>query len=414
MKTLNQSASVRGEAISNNDPEMVITLDPHPGVQISSIQDDSITYEFLGDVTENTLYTLNLTFVYKNLYRAVIEIRLAQNTIAPTSELNAEWITTNPEIVGASSNHIVLKLTDENGDPATGVTLKSINVDSIPNNPGVCAGYSNIIVETDPGTYWININVSNLVGAMDVDLVLIHNETEFALPTKTYQTPGTPVKARIDKDQFYTTEPRTDVNLFLTQDKYARPDAPLDVDVFEFSVTGGGTTTTVPVFELNESSPIDITPTGVLEDILIKGKIRNTPMDFGGFIRDFELTIPVFVEMGPAIENPVERMSLQLWNPMVIGYDIMYGSENITTSVTSVVIDNLSEIQEWVEIIKGEDNRWYLKAIKADETNETIINPQVTINLTYNGKDYSLPLTFEARILPRDGQTVNRFDVQFV
>lgn len=72
MTTLKSSVRIAGQVISNNDPQMVITLDPHAGVQISSIQDDSITYEFKGGVTQEALYNLNLTFTYQGRYQVKV------------------------------------------------------------------------------------------------------------------------------------------------------------------------------------------------------------------------------------------------------------------------------------------------------------------------------------------------------
>lgn len=72
MTTLKSSVRIAGQVISNNDPQMVITLDAHPSVQIASIQDDSITYEFKGGVTQEALYNLNLTFTYQGRYEVKV------------------------------------------------------------------------------------------------------------------------------------------------------------------------------------------------------------------------------------------------------------------------------------------------------------------------------------------------------
>lgn len=76
MTTLKQQFAIDGQAISNNHEDMVITLDAHPSVQIKTIQDDSITYEFLGDVAQDSTYKLNLTFVYKKLHKLVLPLTL--------------------------------------------------------------------------------------------------------------------------------------------------------------------------------------------------------------------------------------------------------------------------------------------------------------------------------------------------
>lgn len=58
MTTLKQTTSVDGTVISNNDPSMVITLDPTSGVRISSIQDDSITYSFTENVEQDVVVVM--------------------------------------------------------------------------------------------------------------------------------------------------------------------------------------------------------------------------------------------------------------------------------------------------------------------------------------------------------------------
>lgn len=76
MTTLKQTTSVDGTVISNNDPSMVITLDPTSGVRISSIQDDSITYSFTENVEQDVVLTPNLTFTYKGKYKTTIPLSL--------------------------------------------------------------------------------------------------------------------------------------------------------------------------------------------------------------------------------------------------------------------------------------------------------------------------------------------------
>lgn len=70
MSTLNQAMLLDGQALSNNDPNMVITLTGADAakVEISEIGDDYITYSFKEGVPTDTLYDLSLSFVYKELY----------------------------------------------------------------------------------------------------------------------------------------------------------------------------------------------------------------------------------------------------------------------------------------------------------------------------------------------------------
>lgn len=72
MATANQTLSVNGQKLSNKNPDLTITLDDHPVVQISSIQEESITYSFLTNVETEITYNLNLTFIYKKTHRLVV------------------------------------------------------------------------------------------------------------------------------------------------------------------------------------------------------------------------------------------------------------------------------------------------------------------------------------------------------
>ena len=79
MAELNQQLSVNGTALSNKDPDLVIKLDDHPVVQISSIQESTITYAFLTDVDSPQVYNLNLTFTYKGTLTKVIPLTFNHN-----------------------------------------------------------------------------------------------------------------------------------------------------------------------------------------------------------------------------------------------------------------------------------------------------------------------------------------------
>lgn len=72
MADSNQSLRVNGQKLSNLDPDLVITLDDHPVVQISKILESTITYSFLGNVEQETTYSLNLTFLYKGTHKLVV------------------------------------------------------------------------------------------------------------------------------------------------------------------------------------------------------------------------------------------------------------------------------------------------------------------------------------------------------
>lgn len=78
MSTLKQAMLLDGQALSNNDPNMVITLKGADAakVEITTIGNDSITYSFKEGVPTDTLYDLSLSFVYKELYSLDIPLSL--------------------------------------------------------------------------------------------------------------------------------------------------------------------------------------------------------------------------------------------------------------------------------------------------------------------------------------------------
>lgn len=92
MAQLNQTLSVNGQTLSNLDSDLVITLDSHPAVQISSIQADTITYRFIGNVTQDTTYNLNLTFTYKQKYRCVVPMTFNHKVGSLTIEVDPNTI----------------------------------------------------------------------------------------------------------------------------------------------------------------------------------------------------------------------------------------------------------------------------------------------------------------------------------
>lgn len=310
MKTLRQAASVNGVVISNKDPEMVITLDPTPGVQISDIGEDTITYSFTGEVDQDTVHTPNLTFMYKGTHRLVVPLSITHKHIEVAHEINVEWVTTDAELVGAETNRITFRVTDQTGAPVKGVTKKTLAIDSVPKNrPDILPGYSNTLTElqTD-GEYQLSVNLGHLNASISIDLVLISNGLEFVIPTKTFATPGTPIKVSIDRTKLLTTDPSTTCTLTFKQDKWLTPDADVTGKMNTFAVTGGATSgTTAPVDINNSKIGINLTPNGKLEDITINGTITESD---GSSSRPFtqnvtiEQDVLVLATLGSTVLNP--------------------------------------------------------------------------------------------------------------
>lgn len=72
---------VSGQAIPNDDPKLVITLDPSTGVEISDKTADTITYRFVEDVTEQKVHNFSLTFLYNEIHKLVVPMTLTQSAV---------------------------------------------------------------------------------------------------------------------------------------------------------------------------------------------------------------------------------------------------------------------------------------------------------------------------------------------
>lgn len=132
MTTLKQQLAIGGQAISNLDKDMVITLDAHPSVQIDTIQEDSITYKFLGDITQDTTYTLNLTFVYKKLHKLVMPVTLSHVVNDPSIQIS--WPTKSVKVWDEGSwDDIPFTVMFLGTDPAEDITASITNLVMVSN-----------------------------------------------------------------------------------------------------------------------------------------------------------------------------------------------------------------------------------------------------------------------------------------
>ena len=81
--TIKQQLMVDGQALDNNDPLLVIKLDPSTGVQLADERGaDTLTYRFVNDVAEDTEHNLTLSFLYKDKYYAEVPLTLQQQSVA--------------------------------------------------------------------------------------------------------------------------------------------------------------------------------------------------------------------------------------------------------------------------------------------------------------------------------------------
>lgn len=132
MTTLKQQLAIDGQAISNLDKDMVITLDAHPSVQIDTIQEDSITYKFLGDITQDATYTLNLTFVYKKLHKLVMPVTLSHVVNDP--KIQVSWPTKSVKVWDEGTwDDIPFTVMFLGTDPAEDITASITNLVMVSN-----------------------------------------------------------------------------------------------------------------------------------------------------------------------------------------------------------------------------------------------------------------------------------------
>lgn len=280
MSTLKQAAQVDGQTISNLDPDMVITLDSHEGVQISSKTEDTITYQFLKEVDQDTEYKLNLTFVYKDQYKTVVPMTFLNKKPQPKFNLNVEWITKDEELKPAEGNYIYFKVTDDAGTPVSGVTLKNLKAVGSPNTPDLVPAYAGRIVDTKPdGVYAVSVSLGHLSGSFSIDMTLSKDGFDFVIPKKTYKTPGTPGKFTFTPNKVFATDGPTEIEIFGTQDKYTKPNSPLQGTFVKLEITGGmvADLSGKVTLDADGKGKITIIPNGKVENINIYGTFSATP-----------------------------------------------------------------------------------------------------------------------------------------
>lgn len=171
MTTLKQQLAIGGQAISNLDKDMVITLDAHPSVQIDTIQEDSITYKFLGDITQDATYSLNLTFVYKKLHKLVMPVTLSHVVNDPNIQIS--WPNKSVKVWDEGSwDDIPFTVMFLGTDPAEDITASITNLVMV----------SNEYITITDNTKWriTNGNKTQAINSsVDFTFDVEHNETVY-------------------------------------------------------------------------------------------------------------------------------------------------------------------------------------------------------------------------------------------
>lgn len=426
---------------ANSDATITLTLKQSDGVLISgavaktinlvpSVNDGTVVVSH-GELVETSTpgqYTLDVktgavggTFAL-DLVLTIREVDCPTNKLTFTKPaapvLNLEWITAQEDLVPASSNQFIFKLTDGSGALVTGATRKSISFESVPKNaPQICGGYSNTLVELGNGEYYVSGNLGHVAGQIKIDLVLIKDNVEFVIPTKTVEGPGTPVKLAFTPNTLASGDSTTEVTIEIRQDTYGTANKLMTGQITSLNLSGGGTTDSVtPIVVTDGLAKFNVTPTGTVTDVVINGVFSEPATEVMALPRDFSGSISVTQTPvnHPVLENQTTSMTLNLWGSDTTAYKVMLGEEDISSSVTGLVISNLSSLNEWMEFSKTEENMGIFKAIKADKDVDTQLTVNGVINGTYQGEDYSLVLDIEVVIKARGEVSENRFDVEFV
>lgn len=412
MATRKASVKAGGQVLSNLDPDMVITLDSHPGVRISSIQADSITYAFSEEVTEETLNTLNLTFVYKGYMRKVVPCNFKQNPVHPYV-INV----TPPQdnLKAAESNTIVFSLTDGDGAPITTATKVNLGITESPNNRFVIAGYSNTLTNlssTTPGQYSLSINLGETKGKITISLtVAVPGKTDsYVLEDMVLNNPGSPVNISVNPTTVIANSSTTDVTLTLTRDKYLLPNAPAGGSVNVVNVTGPGSITVPAVVNEDGVYVIPVTSTDVVGKIVVTANYVPIRNGFNWEAIPFEFTIDSVV--GPKLVIGTPTLDLNLWQAGAVNYEVTMAGENITSDCTLTIKEESIPGQLEYDI---SGSALSIKAISANPLEDVSVKVKVDVSVTHGESDYVLPMELDVTVLANTGGIpANRFNVEFL
>jgi len=306
MTTTNQSLSVNGQALSNLDSDLVITLDDHPVVQISKIEESTITYSFLGDVEQETTYNLNLTFNYKGIRKLVVPMTFIHK---PNVENEISSVTWDPNFAftGASDNFIPITVTDQNGTPLEGVTMKSLSISSIPVN-NVINGWSNVLLPVSnglPGEYQIRVTTSHLPGTIIIKMILNFNGIEFVVPDKEFTVPAGEFTITADPTIIVEGQP-TDIDLEVIQKQIGNPNHLFSGRITMIESTEDSITinSSVPILITNGKAVINVT--GISSEVsTVVCMVEEYDPNLGVWrdAGEFNFLLDVFVVIKPKVED---------------------------------------------------------------------------------------------------------------
>lgn len=414
MTTTNQSLSVNGQALSNLDSDLVITLDDHPVVQISKIEESTITYSFLGDVEQETTYNLNLTFNYKGIRKLVVPMTFIHK---PNVENGISSVTWDPSFAftDASDNFIPITVTDQNGTPLEGVTMKSLSVSSIPVN-NVINGWSNVLLPVSnglPGEYQIRVTTSHLPGTVTIKMILNFNGIEFVVPDKEYTVPAGEFTITADPTIIVEGQP-TDINLEVIQKQIGNPNHLFSGRITMIESTEDSITinSSVPILITNGKVVINVT--GISSEVsTVVCMVEEYDSNLGVWRDAGEFNFLLDPYSVPRITESTADMTLNLWDTQAINYKVMLGDTDITSSVTNVV--DQTDPNDAIELVKVDDTYWGFQAVKARTDEDLVIDAMVDVHVTYEGTEHVIPMTIDVVVKANTtGVPANRFNVEML
>lgn len=396
MADSNQSLRVNGQQLSNLDPDLVITLDDHPVVQISKILESTIQYSFLGDVAQETTYSLNLTFLYKGTHKLVVPMKFIHKPVV---------ITTTP----ISQNVTIWE--EGNGVPFTVDVNGTDKTSSISN---VVIADNAYVIGTATGWYIQDAesteHTENVVYTYDLKIGDDIRSKTVTVPFVIAAWDGVIIKGTVD--------PNT------------------------VSAKNGDTgTLKVKVIQRNKdvTSAAGVYPNTVMLDYITLGDgsyadgFLNIPWTatkdgdgtlnlminvFGGEGEGDVVTLPVKFTVAdkvvePTIEDGTTDMTLNLWDTQAINYKVMLGDTDITSSVTNVV--DQTDPNDAIELVKVDDTHWGFQAVKARTDEDLVIDAMVDVHVTYEGTEHVIPMVIDVVVKANTTSIPeNRFNVEML
>lgn len=396
MTDTNQSLRVNGQTLSNLDSDLVITLDDHPVVQISKIEESTITYSFLGDVEQETTYNLNLTFLYKGTHKLVVPMTFIHKPTVITTTPITQNVTIWEEGEGVPFT------VDVNGTDKT----SSISNVVIADNAYVTGTPTGWYVQDAESTE----HTENVVYTYDLQIGDDTRSETVTVPFVIAAWDGVIIKGTVDPDT--VSAANGDTGTLKVKVIQRNNDVTSAAGVYPGTVM-------LDYITLGDASYAD----GFLNIPWTATKDGDDTLNlkvnvFGGEGEGDVVTLPVKFTITeeavePTIEDGTTDMTLNLWDTKPINYKVMLGDTDITSSVTNVV--DRTDPNDAIELVKVDDTHWGYQAVTARTDEDLIIDAMVDVYVTYQGTEHVIPMTIDVVVKANTtGIPANRFNIEFV